>query len=131
MMHPFRVQMKYFAPLFFLAGYLCYTFASGAVLIVSGSAFIGIANGVGVPYLNTIASIKGGRNSATTVMPLLSAALYLGQFLSSLVVMPASRLLFGETDIVGPYKVGIIICIVFFFQVWSTRHFQSLPPEKQ
>lgn len=131
MMHPFRVQMKYFAPLFFLAGYLCYTFASGAVLIVSGSAFIGIANGVGVPYLNTIASIKGGRNSATTVMPLLSAALYLGQFLSPLVVMPASRLLFGETDIVGPYKVGSIICIVFFFQVWSTRHFQSLPPEKQ
>ena len=47
---------------------------------VFGSALIGIANGVGVPYLNTIASIKGGKNSATTVMPLLSAALYLGQF---------------------------------------------------
>ncbi|MCK8623347.1 hypothetical protein [Prevotella sp. E13-27] len=49
-------------------------------MILLGSAFIGIANGVGIPYLNTIASIKGGKDSAITVMPLLSAALYLGQF---------------------------------------------------
>ena len=52
--------------------------------------------------LNTIASIKGGRDSATTVMPLLSAALYLGQFVSPLIVMPMSKGLFGD-DITGPY----------------------------
>lgn len=98
--------------------------------IIIGSAFIGIANGVGVPYLNTIASIKGGRNSATTVMPLLSAALYLGQFVSPLVVMPLSRMLFGTTDLTATYKVGILLCLLFLLQVWATRHFQSLPPEK-
>ena len=128
LMHIFRKPIKYFAPLFFLIGYAAYLVPS-VVMILVGSVFIGIANGVGVPYLNTIASIKGGRNSATTVMPLLSAALYLGQFLSPLIVMPLSRLLFG-TSLTAPYKVGILLCLVFLVQVWTTRHFQSLPPEK-
>ncbi|MBQ9652423.1 MAG: MFS transporter [Prevotella sp.] len=127
LMHTFRQPIKYFAPLFFLFGYAAYLVPSVATILL-GSACIGIANGVGVPYLNTIASIKGGRNSATTVMPLLSAALYLGQFVSPLVVIPASKVLFGD-DITGPYKVGIVLCLLFFFQVWTTRHFQSLPPK--
>ena len=138
LMRRFRLSIKYFAPLFFLLGYLvlslpsllpsCNTTAS-VVTVIAGSLFIGIANGVGVPYLNTIASIKGGRNSATTVMPLLSAALYLGQFISPLIVLPLSNLLFPESDIAAPYKVGTIFCLIFIFQVWLTRHFQSLPPQ--
>ena len=126
LMHTFRQPIKYFAPLFFLMGYAAYLIPSVATILL-GSAFIGIANGVGVPYLNTIASIKGGKNSATTVMPLLSAALYLGQFLSPLIVMPLSKVLF-DFDLTAPYKVGILLCIVFLVQVWTTRHFQSLPP---
>ena len=128
LMHTFRQPVKYFAPLFFLLGYAAYLVPS-VVMILVGSVFIGIANGVGVPYLNTIASIKGGRNSATTVMPLLSAALYLGQFLSPLIVMSLSKTLFYE-NMTAPYKVGILLCLVFLVQVWTTRHFQSLPPEK-
>ena len=96
-----------------------------------GSMCIGIATGVGVPYLNTIASIKGGRNSASTVMPLLSIALYLGQFISPLVVMPLSKCLFGTQDMMAPYKVGILLGLVFLLQVFATRHFQSLPPVKK
>ena len=129
LMHAFRQSIKYFAPLFFLLGYAAYLIPSVATILL-GSAFIGIANGVGVPYLNTIASIKGGRNSATTVMPLLSAALYLGQFLSPLIVMPLSKVLFDE-DQTAPYKVGILLCLVFLVQVYTTRHFQSLPPEQE
>ena len=126
-MNHFRQSVKYFAPVFFLIGYAAYLIPSVPMLIV-GSAFIGMANGVGVPYLNTIASIKGGKNSATTVMPLLSAALYLGQFVSPIIVIPASRILFGQTDLSGPYKVGILLCLIFLVQVYFTRHFQSLPP---
>ena len=128
LMHTFRQPIKYFAPLFFLLGYVAYLIPSVETILL-GSVFIGIANGVGVPYLNTIASIKGGKNSATTVMPLLSAALYLGQFLSPLIVMPLSKTLF-DSDLTAPYKVGILLCLVFLIQVWTTRHFQSLPPEK-
>ena len=127
LMGRFRQSIKYFAPSFFLMGYAAYLVPSVAAAIL-GSAFIGIANGVGVPYLNTIASIKGGRNSATTVMPLLSIALYLGQFVSPLLVMPLSRCLFGTADLTAPYKVGILLCLVFLLQVYTTRHFQSLPP---
>ncbi|MBQ9356071.1 MAG: MFS transporter [Prevotella sp.] len=138
LMHTFRQPVKYFAPLFFLLGYAAYLVPSefsipntqfSILLILVGSVCIGIANGVGVPYLNTIASIKGGRNSATTVMPLLSAALYLGQFLSPLIVMPLSKTLF-HSDLTAPYKVGILLCLVFLVQVWTTRHFQSLPPKQ-
>ena len=129
LMHTFRKPIKYFAPLFFLLGYAAYLIPEVATILL-GSVFIGIANGVGVPYLNTIASIKGGRNSATTVMPLLSAALYLGQFLSPLIVMPLSKVLFDE-DLTAQYKVGILLCFVFLLQVWTTRHFQSLPPEHE
>ena len=127
LMNRFRQSVKYFAPLFFLLGYASYLVPSVS-LAVLGSVFIGMANGVGVPYLNTIASIKGGKNSATTVMPLLSAALYLGQFISPLIVIPMSKALFGADDIVAPYKVGILFCLIFLLQVYSTRHFQSLPP---
>ena len=28
------------------------------------------------------------------------------------------------------YKVGCLLSIVFLLQVWATRHFQSLPPQK-
>ena len=128
-MHRFRQSVKYFAPIFFLMGYAAYLTPSVAMLVL-GSALIGIANGVGVPYLNTIASIKGGKNSATTVMPLLSAALYLGQFVSPIIVTSVSRILFGGSDLSGPYKVGVLLCLIFLIQVYFTRHFQSLPPNK-
>lgn len=127
LMHTFRQPIKYFAPVFFILGYACFLVPTVAMMI-AGAAAIGIANGVGVPYLNTIASIKGGKNSATTVMPLLSAALYLGQFVSPLIVVPLSECLFGTCDITAPYKTGILLSVVFLVQVWATRHFQSLPP---
>jgi len=128
LMRKFRLIMKYMAPLAFMLGYGLFLVGSLWAILL-GAVFVGIANGVGVPYLNTIASIKGGRDSATTVMPLLSAALYLGQFISPLVVTPLSNLLFDATDVTAPYKVGIIICALFLVQTWATRHFQSLPPE--
>lgn len=94
-------------------------------LLIIGSAVIGLANGLAVPYLNTIASIKGGKNAATTVMPLISAALYLGQFISPLVVGPLSRLFDSVT---APYKVGIAIALVYLLQAFLTRKRQALPP---
>ena len=123
----FFVGIVFGSLMHWLRHYASYLVPSVAMILI-GSAFIGIANGVGVPYLNTIASIKGGKNSATTVMPLLSAALYLGQFVSPLVVIPLSHNLFGA-DLTAPYKVAILLCLVFLVQVWATRHFQSLPPK--
>lgn len=128
LMEWFRQPIKYFAPVFFMVGYSFFSVAHSTALLIVGAIFIGLASGVGVPYLNTIASIKGGKNSSTTVMPLISAALYMGQFFSPIVITPLSHAVFGESDIAGPYKIGVLICVLFLFQVYTTRHFQSLPP---
>lgn len=130
LMEVFREPIKYFAPIFFLIGYALFATAHSIVPLLVSALFTGMANGVGVPYLNTIASIKGGRNSATTVMPLLSASLYLGQFLSPIIVTPLSRLIFGENEIAGAYKIGVLLCLLFLVQVYTTRHYQSLPPKE-
>ena len=58
-------------------------------------------------------------------MPLISAALYLGQFISPLVVGPLSRLFDSVT---APYKVGIAIALVYLLQAFLNRKRQALPP---
>ena len=131
LMSRFRTSIKFFPPIALILGYVLYAEANGMAMILIGSAFIGLGNGIGVPYLLTIASIKGGKNSATTVMPLLSASLYLGQFISPIIVLALSNLLFGVEDLVGPYKVAVITSVLFLLQVWATRQFQSLPPEEK
>lgn len=123
-------EMKYLAPLFFLAGFACFSFDGNRAVVLVGAACIGLANGVGVPYLNTIASIKGGKNSSTTVMPLLSAALYMGQFLSPLIVSPLAQVIggTGRSAVIAPYYVGMFICLIYLAQTFATRRYQSLPP---
>ena len=108
------------APLFFPVSF----FASGGTLtlLLGGSALIGIANGIGGPYLNTIGSVKAGRDAATSVMPLLSAAHYLGQFLSLLIISPAATA--AHTS---PYMVGVAIAVLYLIQSFLTRHKQMLP----
>lgn len=120
--------MKYFAPLLFMFGYICYAYGVSSAYLIAGSLLIGMANGIAIPYLNTIASIKGGKDAATTVMPLISASLYLGQFISPIIVNPLSKALFNQNDISSPYKIGITICILFLIQTFLTRNYQSLPP---
>lgn len=129
LMHRFRTSIKFFPPIVLIIGYAFYAEASNVAMLLIGSAFIGVGNGIGVPYLLTIASIKGGKNSATTVMPLLSASLYLGQFISPILILPLAELLFGSHDVTGPYRVAVLISLLFLLQVWMTRRFQSLPPE--
>ena len=122
LMKRFAAQMKYIAPLGFAAGYLCLAVGDSLVWLLLGSAFIGIANGIGVPYLNTIGSVKAGKEAATTVMPLLSAALYLGQFLSPLIVSPAAT-----ATGTSPYVIAIFIAIIYLLQAVLTRKKQMLP----
>lgn len=120
--------MKYFAPLLFMFGYICYAYGVSSAYLIVGSLLIGMANGIAIPYLNTIASIKGRKGAATTVMSLISASLYLGQFISPIIVNPLSKALFNQNDISSPYKIGIMICILFLIQTFLTRNYQSLPP---
>lgn len=129
MMRLFRLSVKYFAPIFFLLGYLCFATSQSLPSLLAGCLFIGIANGIGVPYLNTIASIKAGQDAATTVMPLLSAALYAGQFLSPLVVTPLAAKFFPD-NLSGIYWIACAFSVLFLLEAFATRRFQSLPPKE-
>ena len=122
LMKKYAPKLKYVAPLGFLAGYLCLAAGDHLAWLLAGSALIGIANGIGVPYLNTIGSVKAGKEAATTVMPLLSAALYLGQFLSPLIVSPLA-----DACHCSAYLVGAFIALVFLLQAFLTRRKQMLP----
>lgn len=105
--------MKYLAPVFFICGYALMAAVPQVWALIAGSLLVGFATGVGVPYLNTVASFQGGRDAATTVMPLMSAALYLGQFLSPLVVLPVAHAVFGPDDPMAPFKAAVLFGLVF------------------
>lgn len=126
LMRHFRTGMKYAAPTLFLAGYVILALSQGMAGMLLGSILIGLANGAGVPYVNTIASIKGGKEAAVTVMPLISAALYLGQFISPLIVTPLARQIGSDR---APYWVATGIALLFLLQVFLTRKHHALPPE--
>lgn len=96
---------------------------NATALLLSGAFFVGLANGIGMPYLNTIASIKGGKDAATTVMPLISAAMYLGQFTSPLIVSPISNAIGGNN---APYLVGVVFSALFLAQAFLSRRYQAL-----
>ena len=122
----FSHGIKYLPPLCFIIGYLMLSAGSSIAMILAGSAFIGIANGIGVPYLNTIASMKAGKEAASTVMPLLSSALYLGQFISPFLVTPLGDMIFGSEDLFSPFKGGVIFGVVYLLQAFLTRNRQAL-----
>lgn len=113
----FRGATKVFAPLLFLAGYLLLTFLGGWAGTLLGSACIGFANGAGIPFLISEAARQAGRNATTTVMPLLSAALYLAQFLSPL-LLRALTAVAGDVPHL-PYLFAIAIACLFL--LWSLR----------
>ncbi len=68
------------------------------------------------------------KTAATTVMPLLAAALYIGQFVSPFVVTPIAQKCFAGYP-QGAFAVGCVLSVVMLVQVIATRKFQSLPPK--
>lgn len=99
---------KFVSPVMFFAGYILLFFVGGWIGAVVGSAFIGFANGLGIPFIMSTAGKSAGRSAATTVMPLLSMALYLAQFLTPIILS------FINAE---PYAVAI--CSAVLFAGWS------------
>lgn len=112
-----RGGTKVFAPLLFLVGYLLLTFLGGWAGTLLGSACIGFANGAGIPFLISEAARRAGKDATTTVMPLLSAALYLAQFLSP-ILLRALTAMVGDVPYLSYYFAIAIACL---FLLWSLR----------
>lgn len=99
---------KFAAPMLFCAGYLLLLFFDSVPLVVLGSWCIGFANGLGIPFLISAASQRAGKSAATTVMPMLSIAMYLAQFLTPMLLSGFS----------APYRAAVIAAAIFI--LWSS-----------
>ena len=95
------------APLMFLVGYCLLAFVGGTAGTLAGSALIGFANGVGIPCIISAASANEGRRAATTVMPLLSASMYLAQFVSPFLLSAVAAFAGGAARL--PYYLAVAI----------------------
>lgn len=75
-----------------------------------GSIFIGFANGLGIPFIISSASQKAGKTAATTVMPLISMAMYLAQFVTPMILSVTGQM---------PYAVAGVTALLFV--LWSGK----------
>lgn len=110
------VQMIISMPALFTVGYLLLSFAGGWAGVLIGSACVGFANGCGVPCIISSASKAAGRCAATSVMPLISAALYLAQFLNPF-LMSLTKSIAASGAVRLPYYAGIAVSAVLL--LWS------------
>lgn len=106
---------KFVAPILFVVGYILLGVIGGWFGVLAGSVCVGFANGEGIPLIISEASKKMGRLAATTVMPLISAALYIAQFASPFIMSGVTAI---EGDAVNlPYYWGAALAVVFL--LWS------------
>ncbi len=99
----FGTKAKLVHPVLFLAGYVLMFVCGGWIGAIFGSACIGFANGVGVPFLMSAAGQKAGKSAATTVMPMMSMALYLSQFVTPMVIAAIGA---------APYLIAVCTAVV-------------------
>lgn len=107
-----KTATKTVSPLLFLSGYVLLAFLHNQAGIILGSICIGFANGIGIPFIISSASKMSGKNAITSVMPMISAALYLGQFLCPILISGISALI-SATAICFPYYAAIISAVAF------------------
>ena len=67
---------------------------------------------MGIPYIISTASANEGKAAATTVMPMISAAMYLAQFLSPFLLSLVSGI--GSAPVKLPYYLAAAVSAVYF-----------------
>ena len=97
-------RLRWLSGALFLVGYVLLCRPGGWVGCLVGSLCIGFANGEGIPYLLSCSSRRAGRDAAATVLPLLSAGLYLGQFLAPLLLSAVRAA--GAGGVLLPYQLA-------------------------
>lgn len=109
----------FFSPLLFLIGYLALALDGGWFGAVAGSVFVGFANGSGIPFIISSASRTAGKRAVSTVMPLISAALYMGQFLNPFIMSVVQAGFGGLVSAHLPYWFGVFVSAALL--IWSIR----------
>jgi len=107
---------KFMAPAMFFIGYLL-LMLGGWFGAVGGAVFIGFANGMGIPFIMSTASQKAGKAAVTTVMPMISMALYLAQFMTPILLSVISSICGASAGLHLPYIIAAVSGGLFI--LWS------------
>ena len=116
---------RFVAPALFALGYICLWLIGGWIGTIIGSALVGFANGLGVPFIISTASQQAGKSAAVTVMPMLSMALYLAQFTTPLILSLVTKLIGTAAVAHLPYLIAFLSALLFAF--WSITIKGSAP----
>lgn len=108
---------KYAAPALLTLGYVLLAFGGGQIAVLAGSACVGFANGCGIPCIIASASKAAGRAAATEVMPLISASLYLAQFLTPF-LLSLTRAATASEAVRLPYYMALGVSAALL--LWSS-----------
>lgn len=116
---------KFAAPAFLVLGYVLLQFAGGTAGTLAGSFAIGVANGMGVPYIMSAASAKAGKNAATTVIPALSVSLYLAQFTTPVLISVIREALGTVLSDATSYHAALLLSVVMllWYLIFVDREF--------
>lgn len=117
------LRAKYVTPLLFLISYALLAFVGGYFAAIVGSVLIGAGSGFGIPFLISTASKRAGKTAGTTVLPLISAALYLAQFLTPVILSTVEAAFGGLGFLHLPYVTAVAVSVFFF--VWQAVTIRS------
>lgn len=113
----FGARTRLVAPSLFLLAYVLLSLSDGWFCVVTGSLLVGVAQGAGMPFIMATAARRGGHSAASTVMPYLSAFLYLAQF-SVPVLLGTARTLAAPLALTHvPWLFGIAVSALLL--LWS------------
>lgn len=104
----------FLAPLFYLMGYMVLLLPAGYVTSIAGSIIVGFGSGLGIPLIYATATRAAGREATTTVLPMLSATMYLGQFVTPLVVSCGGWIFPQSTH--QAYLVALVLAFILLIQ---------------
>ena len=121
----FKEQTRFIAPLTFLCGYYILASYPSMLMNVAGSVLVGIGSGIGIPVVFAGAGRAAGQEAATVAMPLMSATLYLSQFLMPFIVRGGAALCPDSWR--KPYVVAIAMSLLMLIHA---LHKKSAAPRK-
>lgn len=104
---------KVVAPVLFFVGYGLLFFVGGWGGTIVGSVCIGFANGLGIPFIISTASQRAGKTAATTVMPMLSMAMYFAQFFTPIILNGIQGVLSATSINHLPYAIAMVGVLAF------------------
>jgi len=113
---------KYFTAGMLTLGFLSLSFTGYIVMVILGLIALGIGLGILVPIMNAQISLHVDKEQMTSAMSIMSAMLYLGQFLSPIFIDGIQSLLHLQ-GIQIPFYLAMILSLALLISlIWIPVH---------